>query len=136
MRITGRVVSGLGEGRRYMKKYKKNLEKALGMKFYSGTLNIRVKKQHVFRKAITIEPPSEGLFTVRCVKARINRKTRGAIVLPVKTRHKKNIIEIIAPVNLRKALKLKDGDILEAETNPFLFEKEMSLYAPKKRRKI
>lgn len=115
MLIRGKVVSGLGEGKIYMKKYRKNLEKALGMKMYAGTMNIKTRKEYQFREHILVPPPKKNLFPVKCVKARINKKIKGAVVVPLKTKHKKNILEIIAPVNLRKALKLKDGDILEAD---------------------
>jgi len=114
MKISGKVISGLGEGRAYMKKYKKNLEKALRMKLYPGTLNIATTKSYNFHKPIAVPAPAKNLFPVKCVKAKINKKIKGAIVMPIKTRHK-NVIEIIAPVNLRKALKLKDGDMVEVE---------------------
>lgn len=40
---------------------------------------------------------------------------KGAIVVPSRTIHPPRIAEIIAPVNLREALKLKDGDRVRLE---------------------
>lgn len=115
MKISGKVVGGIGEGRIYMKKYMKSLEAALKMKCYSGTLNIVTKRSYAFKNPILVKPPAKGLFSVKCVHAEINGRINGAIVLPVRTRHKKNVLEIIAPVNLRKELKLVDGDIIECQ---------------------
>lgn len=148
--ITGKVVSGLGEGVFYVQKFRKNLEKKLKMKIFPGTLNVRTARKPMFHDFIEIKPPSKKFSAVKCAKVIINgkmkspllprtkvrgfledffltslateaggfrkkSKIKGAIVIPEKTRHEKNILEIVAPVNLRKALKLKDGDSIQIE---------------------
>ena len=42
-----------------------------------------------------------------------NKKIDGAIVVPKKTYHSGNIIEIIAPIKLREQFNLKDGDTIK-----------------------
>ena len=64
-------------------------------------------------KKISIVPEDGG--QVDCYLVRIQNQFDGAIVLPHKTEHEKNVIELIAPVNLREELLVKDGDEVECE---------------------
>ena len=48
-----------------------------------------------------------------CHKARINN-INGAIIIPDLTKHK-DIVEFIAPLNLKSELKIKDGDKIKIE---------------------
>jgi riboflavin kinase len=43
----------------------------------------------------------------------INGKIYGAVVRPEKTDYQINIVEVIAPLNLRKEFNLEDGDEVE-----------------------
>ena len=43
------------------------------------------------------------------------RDIKGAVILPVLTHYPEDIIEIIAPVNLRECLNISDGSIVEVE---------------------
>ncbi|MBI5051325.1 DUF120 domain-containing protein, partial [Candidatus Micrarchaeota archaeon] len=47
------------------------------------------------------------LFAYKC---RIDSKIEGAVIIPVRTHHGIEILEIIAPVELRKSLNKKTGD--------------------------
>ena len=99
---------------------KKQIEKKLGFKPYLGTLNIRLSKKEANRlkktleksEAIEIVPPT-GFYAANCFKAAIMNKIGGAIVIPQKPDYPPHVLEITAPVYLREALSLKDGDPVE-----------------------
>lgn len=121
--MRGLVVKGVGEGRYYMslKGYIAQIKKKLGFKPYPGTLNLKLKttddilKKFELQKlpGILIKGFTNGIRTygdVKVFKAEINGLKPLAIVLPERTSHNIEIIEIIAPFNLRDKLHLKDGD--------------------------
>ncbi|OYT60963.1 MAG: riboflavin kinase [Desulfurococcales archaeon ex4484_217_1] len=122
--IRGIVATGLGEGRYYLmlNGYIKQFKEKLGFKPYPGTLNLKLKNlEDVVKKAkllktpgIIIEGFSDGIRTygrVKAFKARINDLANNvAVVLPERTSHGFDILEVIAPFNIRKRLGLKDGD--------------------------
>ena len=122
MKITGKVVTGLGEGKFFlsMEHYRNEIKKKLGYEVYPGTLNIEtksnpdgIKKLAPLRiEGYTKEGKTFGGAT--CYKAKTNG-TECAIIVPDITRHNKNIIELIAPVHLRTKLSLKDNDEITAE---------------------
>ncbi|MCL4339763.1 MAG: CTP-dependent riboflavin kinase [Nitrososphaerota archaeon] len=117
----GTLFSGLAEGAYYMSLpgYQEQFKKKLGFVPFAGTLNLRLDAQNdIGRKqldnspSIKIEGFKDGLRAyggLTCYNAMIEN-IRGAVVRIERTHYDPNIIEIIAPVNLRKALKLKDGD--------------------------
>jgi riboflavin kinase, archaea type len=111
--ITGSVTSGLNEGNVYVEKYKEKFHESLGFIPFPGTLNL--KMEGVFSRAgkVTISNPPFG--KVDCLPILVGGKYKGAIVIPHKTRHSKEIVEIIAPINLREMLKLNNGDELTCE---------------------
>lgn len=126
IKLSGFVTSGLGEGAFYisLEGYKKSIEKALGFTPYPGTLNIKLEPASVpYRRyleglpGIYIPGFSNGLRTYGAVKA-FRAKImgiEGAIVMPERTHHHIDTIEVIAPVKLRDVLNLKDGDRVEIE---------------------
>ena len=66
-------------------------------------------------KKITVTPEEKDLVAVDCYLVLINEVYDGAVVIPRVTRHGKEIVELIAAVNLREELKLKDGDEVACE---------------------
>jgi riboflavin kinase len=118
--ITGKVVSGMGEGRYYTEQedYVTQFQDKLKFKPYPGTLNIEIKhieknKIRLLKKynAIIIEEfktNNRTFGSVKCFYAKIEN-IKGAIVLPFRS-HYSNILEFISPYFLRKELKLNDGD--------------------------
>jgi len=118
--FTGRVVSGIGEGRYYTEQngYMNQFKEKLGFVPYPGTLNIEIKyiernKLRLLKDYNTIivdefRDKNRTFGGVRCFKAEING-VKGVIVLPMRS-HYSNILEIISPYYLRKKLDLKDGD--------------------------
>ncbi len=126
VRIRGKVFSGVGEGRYYvsLEGYRKQFVEKLGFNPYPGTLNLRIPKEEMyFRNRLEEENGIliEGFKTkdrtfgeVKAFACRIGG-IKGAVVIPKRTHYPKDIMEIIAPVKLREALNLKDGDFVEVE---------------------
>lgn len=117
MEIRGKVTSGGGEGSQYVRRYIPYFEQALGFTCFPGTLNIKVDVLPSFEgvKKYTVVPEEQDLHPVDCYLVLINGEYDGAIVIPHKTQYGKDLIEVIAPVELRDALALKDGDELVCE---------------------
>jgi riboflavin kinase len=119
--INGIVSGGIGEGAYYVDVYASRFKESLGFVPFSGTLNVRVKDDDS-RKAVNkmkqsvpliVQGFSEGGRTfgdVICYRVKVNDKYEAAVVIAQRTHHSQDILEIIAPVELRKVLKLKDND--------------------------
>jgi riboflavin kinase len=119
--LEGTVVSGLGEGQYYISVdgYMNQFQKKLGFKPFPGTLNVKIKeycfdlrKQMELLPYIRIDGFSNDKRTYGasdCYPAQING-IRGYIIVPERTHYKTDLLEIIAPVKVREALNLKDGD--------------------------
>jgi len=119
--IEGTVVSGLGEGRYYLSLpgYKNQIKQKLGFLPYPGTLNIRLgaadlwKRQHILRldpviiKGFRDEKRTYGdLFAYGCTLEGVE----CAVLVPLRTHHGADILEVIARWELKRKLKKKDGD--------------------------
>ena len=122
--LTGKVITGLGEGQYYisLEGYRMQFIKKLGFTPYPGTLNIKLDTQSIdIRKKITPNIKISG-FTKdnrtfgngSCFNVMIE-DIKGAVIVPERTHYPEDIIEIIAPVNLREYLKVRDGSIVEVE---------------------
>jgi len=121
--FNGKVVSGMGEGKYYtgQEGYASQFEKRLGFVAYPGTLNVEI--EYIERNKIRLLRSYGGIEIdefqaenrtfggVVCFKATINGR-KGAIVLP-KRSHYATVLEYISPDNLRDALGLQDGDLVE-----------------------
>ncbi|MDO9522682.1 MAG: DUF120 domain-containing protein [Methanocorpusculum sp.] len=118
--LTGTVILGVGEGRYYMSipHYQEQFEKLCGFTPYPGTLNIKLNPQSVLvRKRMdslewTIVPgfkDEHRMFgEARCIKCTISGIS-CAIVVPGRTHHPEEIIEVISGTHLRDALDLKEN---------------------------
>jgi len=119
---TGVLFSGEGKASQFVEIpwAKSQIKEKLGFKPYPGTLNIRLSEKEANRlrqilrefKGVTIVPPT-GFYSAICFHTTIMRRTRGAVVIPHTPNYPPNVLEIIAPVNLREALTLRDGDYVE-----------------------
>ena len=116
--LEGIITSGLGEGSIFMsmEHYKKEIKNKLGFDAYHGTLNLKIKEEQLisFKKfnPIKIEgckKNNKAFYGARCYKASI-KNINGAVIIPDINKHKKDIIEFIAPINLKSELGIKDGD--------------------------
>lgn len=115
--ILGEVVSGIGEGAYYVRQYAPLIREYLGFDPYPGTLNLKVLFPKVVFDALCGVRPvilpgfvKEGrtFGDVRAYRVIIGG-VEGAIVVPSRTIHPPKIAEIVAPVNLREKLGLRDG---------------------------
>ncbi|MFH1588162.1 MAG: DUF120 domain-containing protein [Candidatus Diapherotrites archaeon] len=123
--LSGKLVSGLGEGKYYVcqKKYFNELQKLIGFKPFCGTLNLKINENEINAALLGLNPLKINSFTskkrsfgeIECFKAKINESIPAAIVFPKRTNQPKNIIELIAPYDLRKKLKLKNDSIVKFE---------------------
>lgn len=122
MTLRGRVSSGGGRGNLFVNLpwAEKQFRNKLGFKPYPGTLNLQltpgtdVKALRNTMKGIKIKAP-EGFHEGRCFKALIMGKHFGAVVVPDVPGYPHDLLEILAPVNLRETLKLKDGVNIEVD---------------------
>jgi len=117
--ITGIMQKGIGEGAYYVSQnqYQQQFKQKLGFIAFPGTLNLRInkeelaqllaQKEHIKINSFTTKTRSFGALT--CYKIKIAH-IEAAIVKPERARHPEDTVEIIAPVNLRDSLKLKDND--------------------------
>jgi len=125
--ITGEVFTGLGEGAYYvsLNGYRTQIIEKLGFDPYPGTLNLRLtdpsdvyfREVLSHRAGILIKGFSDGRRTYGSVKA-FKAKIRGidaAVLLIERTHYGRDTLEVVAPVNLRQALNLEDGDKVSLE---------------------
>ena len=121
----GAVESGLGEGSYYVSlpEYEKQFKEKLGFIPFKGTLNLRVDYATFLQfitsqKKITINGFNRDKRTfgpIVAYKITID-KISAAIIIPKRTSHERDIIEIIAPLKLRSKLHLSDKDKLEVKS--------------------
>lgn len=121
LELEGVVASGLGEGQYYISidGYMGQFKEKLGFTPFPGTLNVKIKDYCLEARKkmnelpyIKIEGFSDGQRTYGasdCYPADIGG-IRGFIIVPERTHYQGDLLEIIAPVKMREALKLKDGD--------------------------
>jgi len=126
--LEGTVFTGLGEGAYYISKeyYMKQFIEKLGFDPFPGTLNLKLTTEYDLKTKSELEsyPAVEiqgfknedrtfGL--VKCYPAKIDNKIKGALVLALRSHYDASVLEIIAPVCLRKQLNLKDGNKVKVE---------------------
>ena len=126
--LQGVVISGIGEGRYYMSlaPYVQQFSEKIGFAPYPGTLNIRldpsslqVRKrldqlEWVQIQGFTAEGRTFG--NARCLPCRIEGIPCG-IVIPGRTHYPDDVLELIAPVSLREALRVDDMDEVKVEVS-------------------
>ena len=122
--LEGEVFTGLGEGAYYVGQqgFTSSFQKKMRFKPFAGTLNLRLKSKHFKDRSflesigyVEIEGFRSGARSFgpsKCYPGMINGEVEGCAVIPLRTHYGQDVIEILAPVNLRKKLKLKDGDIV------------------------
>ncbi|MCX8149933.1 MAG: CTP-dependent riboflavin kinase [Candidatus Bathyarchaeota archaeon] len=118
--LDGKVISGSGEGKKYLKLgwVKKQIKQKLGFTPFLGTLNLQLSAESQKRRKILETQksalkinPVEGYCIGLIFPANIG-ETPCCIVLPQVEGYPQNLLEVIAPVNLREFLHLNDGDAL------------------------
>ncbi len=118
----GQVTSGMLDAKYYMglKGYSQNIESKLGFKPFSGTLNVKLisvddtqrKEMLCGMDGIDIPGFRQGnrIFGgIKCFPCMVSG-TSGAVIIPERSHYGFDTLEVISPHNLRRRLKLTDGD--------------------------
>ncbi|MDR0471573.1 MAG: DUF120 domain-containing protein [Nitrososphaerota archaeon] len=126
--LEGTVFTGLGEGAYYISKpdYKKQIVEKLSFEPYPGTLNIKLTSDYDLKTRQDLEAypaveitgfqnESRSFGLVKCYPAIIGGKVKGAIVMALRSHYDTSVLELIAPVCMRKQLDLKDGSKIQVE---------------------
>ncbi len=126
--LEGVVFTGLGEGAYYITRghYRKQFMEKLGFVPYPGTLNLKLTTDYDVKSyseleaypAIEIEgfkSENRTFGSVKCYPVIIENKAKGALISALRSHYDASVIEVIAPVFLRKHLNLKDGHKVKVE---------------------
>jgi len=124
IKLKGKVFSGIGEGEFYMSQegYIKQFEKLFGFTPFPGTLNVRADMNEIKQfiktgKSILIEGFSaNGRSFGKLIGFRVHiNNVSCVLIIPERTQHNSDVIELVSEVKLRKALNLNDGDVVTIE---------------------
>ena len=115
--LKGKIFSGAGLGEKFLKLswVKNQIQEKLGFNPYPGTLNILLSEKSLEftnflkNKNCTRIIPADGFCYGLIIPALITSQ-KCAIIVPVVENYPENVLEIIAPMNLRISLNLKDDD--------------------------
>ena len=120
----GRVFSGLGKGAYYVGHpgFKRRFRKLLEYDPFPGTLNLRLSSPREIqqrRRLRLIRGVSIPAFTyrgkefssVKCFDGAM-RSERVTLTIPRITAYDDSVLEVVAPVKLRNALELVDGQVV------------------------
>ena len=129
--LSGTVTAGAGEGRHYisLSGYKRQFEERLGYEPYPGTLNVDLDERSTRNRselaAVDGVPIDEWEDEERtygaatCYPARLEAEAGSVepvhVIVPDRTHHDEDQIELIAPEMLRDELGLADGDEIVVE---------------------
>jgi CTP-dependent riboflavin kinase len=120
--VKGKVFTGLREGKRFTKLswVRKRIKEELGFEPYPGTLNLSLPSDSQISIKLAKSKgwkiaTEKGFCPGRFHRALIMGKVQGAIVRPEVQGYPEDIIEIVAPIYLRKEFHLEDGDEVEVK---------------------
>ena len=128
--LSGTVTAGMGEGRHYisLRGYHVQFVNRLGYEPFPGTLNVTLDDESVRRRASldTIEAiPIDGwedadrtYGPATCYQATVTNRAgetyeKAHAIIPERTHHDENNLELIAPDKLRDVLSLADDERIE-----------------------
>ena len=117
--LAGGVFTGQGEGKKYVELswVKQQIKEKLGFNPYPGTLNLRLDEKNVKRRVLLEKDAnmrvchSEGYCTGLLFKASLDGVVCG-VVIPQVENYPENVLEVVASVNLKQKLRLRDGDLV------------------------
>ena len=116
--MLGKIAAGLGQGQYFISQegYSRQFSHHLGFVPFPGTLNVLLEEpfpaeQPTIRiEGFQVEGQSFG--ECKCYRIKLNG-IEAAVVRPERSRYPADLIEVIAPVQLRLALGLEDDDPVE-----------------------
>lgn len=107
------------------------LKEKLGFTVYPATLNVRPCSPHALAQweqvklkteAIEIVPPEQSFCCALCFPLEVSacrtgetKRIRGAALWPQVENYPPDKVEIVAPVNIKESLGVRDGDSLRLE---------------------
>ena len=120
--LTGKIVSGVRQAAYFTQLdwVQDQCMDKLGFRPYPGTLNLEIEEDSLpvleelqKQEAKKLIPTDPNFCTARVLPVSL-RSEKGAIIVPAEDVqvHGKNIVEIIAPLRIKDALNLNDGDSL------------------------
>lgn len=117
IRLAGKIVSGRGEGQKFLKLnwVRNQVSDRLNFTPFPGTLNLRLdeestKQRHLLTRNLALGIcTSKGYCTGLLFKATISEISCG-VILPLVKGYPDNELEIVAEMDLRKKLSLHNGD--------------------------
>ena len=127
MVLRGSVVSGMANFSYWIEKLQEHYLHKTGMRFYPGTLNVRLDALYSLPKQVIRLEASEygGTVSVNMVPCviRVPGQSEGRAAFLLRTdaneeergHHPKTIVEIATDVRLREHFGLTDGDVVEIE---------------------
>jgi riboflavin kinase, archaea type len=116
LNLCGTVFSGKGEGKKFVSLswVKRQVEEKADFTPFEGTLNLRLTRENIEKRdslekaqRLKIEP-AQGYCPGFLVKAKVG-EVPAAIILPMVPNYPADVLEVVAPVCLRKTLGLNDG---------------------------
>jgi CTP-dependent riboflavin kinase len=131
-RLNGVIFSDLGQASSFMALdwVQKALQKSLGFSPFPATLNLRPRAREDAQVweavqnesgGVPLQPVNGGFCSARLYRVHIHRpagssdQVNGAVLLPDVRDYPKDKIEIIAPMRLKEAFGVEDGDQLTLE---------------------
>lgn len=124
--FSGEIVSGKGEGRHFVELtwVKDQITSKVGFVPYPGTFNVKIaddagkeavkKMRRSIAKAITIIPPGGRGCSGSCFVAKIADAINAAVIVPSEGGYM-DILELVAPVLVKDALGLSDGNTVRVQ---------------------
>ncbi|MCX8022453.1 MAG: CTP-dependent riboflavin kinase [Syntrophorhabdaceae bacterium] len=119
MRIKGRIVSGIGESKKFLTIdwVERELYEKLNFHPFPGTLNIRLDSDQIQtllkeKGKNRLIPKEAGFCDALIFRGRIDGKYDCGIVLPLVEVYDASQLEVVAPVHIKDSLNLKDGDVV------------------------
>ena len=130
--MTGIIFSDLGQASAFMALgwVQEALREALGFVCFPATLNLRPRAPEDTRLWDALRQESEGIslptagghcgarlyrVVIQGPEGRPNDKVEGAVLVPDVSGYPKDKIEIVAPVRIKDAFRVQDGDALTLE---------------------
>ncbi len=125
VRFQGVAVQGLGESGCFtcLGWVKEQFVSKLGINPFPGTFNLEIQDVSALKtfsrlrkwKGVEIVPGQPGFCPAKAFSVRLNGVVDGALIIPLVPGYPPNKVEIIAAVNLRQTLSVKDGDMVDVE---------------------
>ncbi len=124
IKLSGTLFSSRGDGKKFLELpwVTQQITEKLGFAPYPGTLNLKLseesaKRRKLLEKAHSIKiHPAEGYCNGKLFKAFIET-LECAIVIPEVAGYPKDVLEVIAAVNLRAQLQFEDGSEVTVTIN-------------------